>query len=205
MSVRPMQGGVEKADLSSPNVDAVKSGAENLVRHIENIRKFGANPVIAIHHFVADDDQEVAALRQICEEQGVRFAHSVLPFACGVFGSEPPSDPNEFIQTLEQFRPTSTPVSISGDLAAELQDILLDSSTYYWEAAKACDPNFGVRIHYQNGDDEFDILLCFQCDILAVYKNGKAVGGEDFDSARSRLVKIVQELFPDDDTIQSLN
>lgn len=121
------------------------------------------------------------------------------------YRSEPPSDPNEFIQTLEQFRPTSTPVSISGDLAAELQDILLDSSTYYWEAAKACDPNFGVRIHYQNGDDEFDILLCFQCDILAVYKNGKAVGGEDFDSARSRLVKIVQELFPDDDTIQSLN
>ncbi len=69
-----MQGGVAKGDLGTPDVEALKRGAVNLVRHIENLKKFGLNPVVAINHFHLDTDEEVAALQAICAENGVSSA-----------------------------------------------------------------------------------------------------------------------------------
>ncbi len=69
-----MQGGVAKADLGAPDVAALEKGACNLVRHIENLKKFGVTPVIAINHFTKDSEEEVAALKRICAEQGVSCA-----------------------------------------------------------------------------------------------------------------------------------
>src|SRR5690606_14055078 len=40
-----MHGGVAKDDLKTENVEAVRKGAENLKRHVENVRKFGIEPV----------------------------------------------------------------------------------------------------------------------------------------------------------------
>ncbi|MAW79882.1 MAG: formate--tetrahydrofolate ligase [Parvularcula sp.] len=67
-----MQGGVAKADLSQPNVAAVEKGSENLKRHISNLKKFGLTPTVAINHFVADTDEEVAAVKKICADLGAR-------------------------------------------------------------------------------------------------------------------------------------
>jgi formate--tetrahydrofolate ligase len=69
-----MQGGVAKGDLASPNAGAVERGSANMIRHIDNIKKYGVAPVIAINHFIKDTDEEIAALGRICKEQGVRFA-----------------------------------------------------------------------------------------------------------------------------------
>lgn len=69
-----MQGGVAKSDLAAPDVAALKRGAVNLVRHIENLKKFGLSPVVAINHFHLDTDEEIAALREICAENGVTSA-----------------------------------------------------------------------------------------------------------------------------------
>jgi formate--tetrahydrofolate ligase len=69
-----MQGGVAKDDLGTPDVDALRRGSVNLIRHIENIKKFGFNPVVAINHFHKDTREEVEALLEICGEQGVRAA-----------------------------------------------------------------------------------------------------------------------------------
>jgi formate--tetrahydrofolate ligase len=66
-----MHGGVAKEDLGKENVDALKKGASNLARHIENVKKFGVPPVVAINRFVADTDAELDAVRQICAELGV--------------------------------------------------------------------------------------------------------------------------------------
>ena len=71
-----MQGGVKKADLATPDVDAVERGCVNLIRHIENMKMFGVNPVVAINHFVKDTDAEVAVVERICKEQGVEVALS---------------------------------------------------------------------------------------------------------------------------------
>lgn len=69
-----MQAGVAKANLGTPDVAALERGAVNLVRHIENLKKFGLTPVVAINHFVQDTDAELAALKAICRAQGARVA-----------------------------------------------------------------------------------------------------------------------------------
>lgn len=66
-----MHGGVNKAELSSENVEAVKAGFANLKRHVENIQKYGIPAVVAINEFVSDTDDEIAALKELCAEIGV--------------------------------------------------------------------------------------------------------------------------------------
>jgi formate--tetrahydrofolate ligase len=65
-----MHGGVVKADLSKPNVDAVKKGFENLAVHIENIAKFGVPSVVAVNKFITDTDEEITALKELCSQKG---------------------------------------------------------------------------------------------------------------------------------------
>lgn len=67
-----MNGGVAKADLGAENVAAVRAGAVNLTRHIENLRLFGVPLVVAINHFATDTDAEIAAVSDICDGLGVR-------------------------------------------------------------------------------------------------------------------------------------
>lgn len=66
-----MHGGVEKAELSSENVEAVRAGFANLKRHVENIRKYGIPAVVAINEFVSDTAAEIAVLKELCAEIGV--------------------------------------------------------------------------------------------------------------------------------------
>ncbi len=67
-----MHGGVAKDELSGENVEAVKAGSVNLVRHIENIKKFGVPVIVGINHFVHDTDAELAAVQEVAAEQGVK-------------------------------------------------------------------------------------------------------------------------------------
>jgi len=67
-----MHGGVEKDDLKSENTDALKKGLPNLDRHIENIKKFGLDVVVAINHFITDTDNEVKIIQEHCSKLGVK-------------------------------------------------------------------------------------------------------------------------------------
>ena len=67
-----MHGGVEKDDLKKENVEALKKGLPNLERHIENIKKFGLEVVVAINHFVTDTDKEVKIIEEHCSKLGVK-------------------------------------------------------------------------------------------------------------------------------------
>lgn len=58
-----MHGGVAKDDLKEENVEAVKAGIVNLERHVNNIRKFGVEPVIALNAFIHDTDAETEAVK----------------------------------------------------------------------------------------------------------------------------------------------
>ncbi len=64
-------GGVSPADLATPNVDAVRAGAPNLARHIENLQRFGLRPVVAANRFDGDTAGELAAIDAIARECGV--------------------------------------------------------------------------------------------------------------------------------------
>ena len=65
-------GGVPKADLSAENIDALKKGILNLKTHIENVRKFGVTPIVAINRFGTDTQAELSTLISYCEELGVK-------------------------------------------------------------------------------------------------------------------------------------
>ncbi len=65
-------GGVARKDLGPENVAAVTAGMANLNRHIENIRKFGVPPVVAVNHFTADTDAEIKAVMDGCAKLGVK-------------------------------------------------------------------------------------------------------------------------------------
>ncbi|MBN9063965.1 MAG: formate--tetrahydrofolate ligase [Rhizobiales bacterium 65-9] len=67
-----MHGGVAKDDLKAENVVAVAKGCSNLKRHIENVRKFGVQPVVAINKFITDTDAEIDAVKKAAEEMGAK-------------------------------------------------------------------------------------------------------------------------------------
>ena len=66
-----MHGGVLKADLAKPNPAAVEKGIGNLEKHLENIRMYNLPAVVAINHFTADTDEEVAVVKNHCKSLGV--------------------------------------------------------------------------------------------------------------------------------------
>ncbi len=67
-------GGVKVKELNEPDLGAVIKGLANLDKHIENMRHFNLNPVVAINRFSADTDEELAAIKKHCEDQGVKVA-----------------------------------------------------------------------------------------------------------------------------------
>lgn len=66
-----MHGGVAKSDLNQPNTKAVVAGFANLEKHIENVRKFGVEPIVAINIFSQDTKEELDAVYEHCKKLGV--------------------------------------------------------------------------------------------------------------------------------------
>ena len=52
----------------------VRAGLPNLRKHVEIVREFGVQPVVAINAFPQDHDSEHEVIRQLCAELGVRCA-----------------------------------------------------------------------------------------------------------------------------------
>ena len=67
-----MHGGVEKANLSQPNVEAVEKGFENLKVHLENLAQFGLPTVVAVNQFVSDTQEEIDCLQSLCKKSGTQ-------------------------------------------------------------------------------------------------------------------------------------
>jgi formate--tetrahydrofolate ligase len=65
-------GGASPKELNTPSIEKVKKGFCNLEKHIENIKKFGINPVIAINHFVSDTEGEIYELIKLCDQLNVK-------------------------------------------------------------------------------------------------------------------------------------
>ena len=65
-------GGVAKADLNTENLEALKAGMPNLLRHVENIQSvFGLPCVVAINRFPTDTEAELDLIASECEKVGV--------------------------------------------------------------------------------------------------------------------------------------
>ncbi|HXM38232.1 MAG TPA: formate--tetrahydrofolate ligase [Gemmatimonadales bacterium] len=66
-----MHGGVPKDRLGTADPAAVQRGAENLRRHIRNVKKFGVPAVVALNRFITDTDAEVEAVKAVGAAEGV--------------------------------------------------------------------------------------------------------------------------------------
>ena len=71
-----MNGGVAKSDLGREDVNAVRRGGVNLIRHIENIRQFRVPSIVAINRFHSDSEAELK------EIQATALAHGSESVVC---------------------------------------------------------------------------------------------------------------------------
>lgn len=65
-------GGAKKTEYNTPDLEKVKMGFENLEKHIENCKKFGLTPVVAINHFKTDSKEEIDFVQNECAKHGVK-------------------------------------------------------------------------------------------------------------------------------------
>ncbi|RKZ16974.1 formate--tetrahydrofolate ligase [bacterium] len=66
-----MHGGKDIKEITEPDPDAVEKGLPNLEKHIENIKKFGLPPVVAINRFPSDTREELNVIKAFCSSKGV--------------------------------------------------------------------------------------------------------------------------------------
>ncbi|MBU2548610.1 MAG: formate--tetrahydrofolate ligase, partial [Proteobacteria bacterium] len=72
----PIPGRPMPEEYGKENVGWVEKGCENLVHHINTVRKAGINPVVCINAFYTDTKNEIAVVRRIAEKAGARVAVS---------------------------------------------------------------------------------------------------------------------------------
>ncbi len=112
----------------------------------------------------------------------------------------PESDP----MTLGDFPIAKGPAAVHDEVAGRLAEALSDPRSYGWNFSKLCIPEYGVRLTFEADGGAVDVLLCFECNILAIFSDGTEIGGEDFDEMRPVLVQAVKQIFPDDVELQAL-
>ncbi|WP_205092453.1 formate--tetrahydrofolate ligase [Thalassobacillus pellis] len=69
-----MHGGRDKKDLEVEDLDALKSGMENLKKHMETIENFGLPFVIAINKFPTDTQEEINFVNHWCESRNAKVS-----------------------------------------------------------------------------------------------------------------------------------
>jgi formate--tetrahydrofolate ligase len=67
-------GGADLAALKKPNVETLKHGFPNLEKHIENVKKYGITPIIAINKFATDSEEEIEAILEFARSENIQAA-----------------------------------------------------------------------------------------------------------------------------------
>ena len=94
-------GGVPKDGLGTEDVDALKKGLPNLLKHVENMRSFGVPVLVTLNRFFTDTDAEIAAVKSACEQVGADFALSEVFSKGGEGGIDAANKLVEILETKE--------------------------------------------------------------------------------------------------------
>ena len=81
-------GGVDKANLATENLDALQKGIVNLEKHIENIQQYGVPVIVTLNSFLTDTAAEIEFVRNFCKERNCDFALSEVWAKGGEGGEE---------------------------------------------------------------------------------------------------------------------
>jgi hypothetical protein len=110
----------------------------------------------------------------------------------------------QLIEKVSNYQVSSGPIALSAEQAKQISRLLLRPSSYP-NYVKTCGFDPGVRLDFHRGDEIVQVLFCFACDDLAVYRDDDLIHGAAFDPARGEVVRVIKPLFPDDEVIQSLS
>lgn len=99
-----MHGGVAKDNLKEENVDTLKAGIVNLERHVNNVKKYGLEPVIALNAFIHDTDAETKFVQEWAKENGVRLALTEVWEKGGEGGIDLANEVLEVIEQPQDFK-----------------------------------------------------------------------------------------------------
>ncbi len=83
-----LHGGADKNDLKTENVDAVRRGLPNLLRHVENVGRFGLPPLVAINMFDTDTETELNAIEETLASGAIAAARCDIHARGGDGGKE---------------------------------------------------------------------------------------------------------------------
>ena len=101
-----MHGGVLKADLNNENLDALKKGIPNLLRHLDNVKNvYGLPSVVAINRFPTDTQNEIDFIINECKKLDVNVILSTVWSDGGNGGVELAK---EVVRLIEQETPNFT-------------------------------------------------------------------------------------------------
>ncbi len=84
-----LHGGNDKSDVE--DVDAVKKGFNNLMFHVENIRKFGFEPIVALNRFPDDTENEIDQAETLLKKNSIAYGLSEV-FEKGAEGGKEVAD-----------------------------------------------------------------------------------------------------------------
>ena len=130
-------GGVLKADLSTPSVDALKKGIVNLEKQIENIRKFNLEPVVAINKFVSDSPEELKFIEDFLNDMNVKVALTEVCEKGGEGGVELAKKVVEIAEKAQTYKPLyDVELSIKEKVETIVKEIYGGSSVAYSAAAE---------------------------------------------------------------------
>lgn len=69
-----MHGGVPESQIKEPNLEGLRNGFANLDKHIENMRSFGQQVIVAFNRYASDTEEEIKLLSDHCKGMGAGFA-----------------------------------------------------------------------------------------------------------------------------------
>ena len=121
-------GGVAKADLNQQNVEALKEGIPNLLRHVDNIQTvYGLPVVVAINAFPTDTAEELALVEEECKKRGVNVVLSEV-WAKGGKGGQALAE--EVIRLCQ----TESKLTLAYDVKESLKQKITDIATKIYHA-----------------------------------------------------------------------
>ena len=124
-------GGVPKTGLNAPDAEAVRRGAVNLARHIDNLKNgFGLPVCVAINAFPTDTEEEYAVIREVCEKAGVPCELSEV-FAKGGEGGKALA---KTVLSIIDANPAPAPIQYTYDLDETLEEKIDDVAKKIYRA-----------------------------------------------------------------------
>ena len=121
-------GGVAKADLNQQNVEALKEGIPNLLRHVDNIQTvYGLPVVVAINAFPTDTAEELALVEEECKKHGVNVVLSEV-WAKGGKGGQ------ALAEEVMRLCQTESKLTFAYDVKESLKQKITDIATKIYHA-----------------------------------------------------------------------